>query len=59
MGQNNAKLPDVKTLLAAGINPRTGLPLKMGDLVPTSPLCEDMKRLITNVDRQDAANRYV
>lgn len=62
MGQktvNNARLPDVKTLLAAGINPRTGLPLKIGDLVPTSPLCEDMKRLITNVDRQDAANRYV
>lgn len=56
---NNAKLPDVKTLLAAGINPRTGLPLKMGDLAPTSPLREQMGNLLRVVDRQDAVNRFV
>lgn len=57
MGKNNAKLPDLTTLYQAGINPKTGLPLKMaGD---EKHLKEDIKKFLRLIDEQDAVNRYV
>lgn len=52
-----AKLPDYKTLIQAGINPKTGLPLKLGSGNPES-LKEDLKRIISIIDRQDAVKRF-
>lgn len=54
---NNAKLPDLKTLQQAGIDPKTRLPLKMGQ----SPelLKENEKKLLRVLDEQEAINRYV
>ena len=51
---NNAKLPDLLTLLQAGINPKTGLPLALGD----NKFKKDMKALLRVIDEQDAVNRY-
>lgn len=57
MGKNNAKIMDIETLIAAGIDPKTGLPMKMGSGDGcTLPL--DIKRALEIVDRQDALNRY-
>ena len=53
------RLPDVNTIIQAGINPKTGLPLKMGEQMPESPMRMNMDNLISTVDRQDAINRYV
>lgn len=49
------KLTDPKTLLAAGINPRTGLPNKLSDTVCPK---DDIKKLFRIIDEQDAVNRY-
>lgn len=57
MPKNNAKLPDMKTLLQAGINPKNGLPVKMSSGAPDALLC-DITRLITIMDRQDYLTRY-
>lgn len=48
---------DNSTLIAAGINPKTGLPLKFGD--QKSELKTNIKKLLRIVDEQDAVNRYV
>ena len=52
MAQNNAKLPDVTTLVQAGIDPRTGLPLKytIGD---KKHLKDDIKKFLRLIDEQD------
>lgn len=53
---NNATLPDIKTLISAGINPKTGLPIRM-----SSPSCgfqQSNKRLLQIIDEQDAVNRF-
>lgn len=55
--KNNAKLFDLKLLIAAGINPVTGLPLKINKRDLT--LHNDMKRLIRVADEQAAINRYI
>lgn len=52
-----ANLPDIKTLFQAGINPKTGLPLKFGNA--KCVLKEDIKKFLRLVDEQDAVNRYV
>ena len=49
-------LPDLQTLYQAGINPRTGLPIKFSSKCTTK---EDIKKLLRNIDEQDAVNRYV
>lgn len=55
---NKAAMWDLNTLLAAGINPKTGLPLKLGD--PTGgPRKEAIKKNLRILDEQDAVNRYV
>lgn len=53
-----ANLPDLKTLYQAGINPKTGLPIKFGSGSKCA-LKEDIKKFLRLVDEQDAVNRYV
>lgn len=54
MGKPN--LPDIATLFQAGIDPKTGLPIKFGSSKCT--LKEDLKKFLRLVDEQDAVNRY-
>lgn len=51
-------LPDIKTLLQAGIDPKTGLPYKFVSGTKCA-LKEDLKKFLRLVDEQDAVNRYV
>lgn len=51
-----ANLPDVKTLFQAGIDPKTGLPMKFGGTKKC--LKEDIKKALRIKDEQDAINRY-
>ena len=53
---NNAKLPDIETLIKAGINPKTGLPMKFGNRRCSTK--EDIKREIRINDEKIAVNRY-
>ena len=53
---NNAKLPDIETLLQAGINPKTGLPTKFGNRRYSTK--EDIKKVIRKNDEQIFVNRY-
>ena len=53
----NPSIPDLQTLWQAGINPKTGLPLKFGSL--KCMLKEDIKKALRIQDEQDAVNRYV
>lgn len=55
--QNNAAICDLKTLIAAGINPKTGLPLKAGK-ISDGPRKEAIKKNLRILDEQDAVNRY-
>ena len=50
-----AKLPDYMTLVSAGINPKTGLPIRLSNCNTK----EDIKKALRVVDEQDAVNRYV
>lgn len=50
-------LPDIKTIIEAGINPKTGLPLKLYS--PDYSLRDGISTLMHIVDRQDAINRFV
>lgn len=49
-------IPDIKTLIQAGIDPKTGLPIKMADC--KKGLKEAIKKCIRIVDEQNAVNRY-
>lgn len=51
-----AKMTDVNLIIQAGINPKTGLPIKLGSCDVSSK--EDIKRAIRLIDEQDAVNRY-
>ena len=53
-----AKLPDIGTLIQAGIDPKTGLPIKAVS-GKKCVLKEDLKKFLRLVDEQDAVNRYV
>lgn len=57
MGKNNAAIYDLETLWAAGINPKTGLPVRMGS-PGGSPLKEAIKKQLRIIDEEDAVNRY-
>ena len=50
-------LPNLEPLWAAGINPKTGLPVKFGGSKFT--LKEDIKKQLRLIDEQDAVNRYI
>ena len=49
------RIPDINTIISVGLNPKTGLPLKMGG---NCNLPEEIKKLLRIVDEQDAVNRY-
>ena len=50
------KLPDLNSLIQAGINPKTGLPIKFG---PTANMLkENLKKNFRIMDEQNAINRY-
>ena len=49
-------LPNVQALIAAGIDPKTGLPAKIANC---SQVKESIVRQLRIVDEQDAVNRYV
>ena len=51
-------LPDFTTLFQAGIDPKTGLPIKLTGSMKCA-LKEDLKKFLRLVDEQDAVNRYV
>ena len=51
-------LPEISTLLQAGIDPKTGLPLKFSSGCKAM-LKEDLKKFLRLIDEQDAVNRYV
>lgn len=53
-----ANIPDLETLLKAGIDPKTGLPVKMTKRAKCSTK-EDIKKFLRLIDEQDAVNRYV
>ena len=53
-----AKLPDLATLYQAGIDPKTGLPLKFSNGCK-SMLKENLRMRLRIQDEQDAVNRYV
>ena len=57
MGQPN--LPDIATLLQAGIDPKTGLPMKLGKKSQRDPeLKFNARRVFRIIDEQRAVNRY-
>lgn len=57
MGKNNAAIYDLDTLWAAGINPKTGLPARMGS-PGSGPYKEAIRKNLRIIDEQDAVNRY-
>ena len=57
MGKNNAAIYDPNMLIAAGINPKTGLPLKYDDIKGCITKT-DIKRQLRIVDEQNAVNRF-
>ena len=54
---NNASIPNLQPFIAAGINPKTGLPMKYGG--DPKHLKDDVKKFLRLIDEQDAVNRYV
>lgn len=56
-GKNNARLPDIQTLIQAGIDPKTGLPAKMAASVGVG-LKEAIRKQLRILDEQNAVNRY-
>ena len=50
-------LPNMEPIIAAGIDPKTGLPAKLMSSAPCN-IKENIKRLIRIQDEQDAVNRY-
>lgn len=56
MGRNNANIPDISSLVAAGIDPKTRLPLKL--LGRKDSLEPGLKKLLRIKDESEAINRY-
>lgn len=56
--QKSAALYDLEPYWAAGVDPRTGLPVKMGGTAPNKNLKSDIKRGLRILDEQDAINRF-
>lgn len=54
---NNASLPNIQPFIQAGIDPKTGLPLKMGSGT-TEGFKPHNKKLLRIIDEQDAVYRY-
>lgn len=58
MGKNNAKLIDPSLIIQAGIDPKTGLPIKLVS-VNGCELKSNIKKVMRIIDEQTAVNRYV
>lgn len=56
MAKNNAKIVDIDSLIAAGLDPNTGLPLKMAGSLGAN-LEKQYKALFEEVDRQEFVNK--
>jgi hypothetical protein len=50
-----ARLPDYNTLVSAGINPKTGEPIRLVDREASKG---SIKKFLRLIDEQDAVNRY-
>ena len=50
-------MPNLEALLAAGIDPKTGLPVKLNSGTKCT-LKNDIKKIVRIIDEQDAVNRY-
>ena len=50
-------MPNLEALLAAGIDPKTGLPVKANSGTKCA-LKNDIKKIVRIIDEQDAVNRY-
>ena len=57
MVKNNAKIIDVNTLIQAGFDPKTGLPIKL-DSEDKCLLKENIRKTLRVLDEQNAINRY-
>ena len=56
MAKNNARLPDLQTLIQAGINPKTGLPIKMGSA--DAILKQSILKQLRILDEQNSVNMF-
>ena len=56
MAKNNARLPNLEPLIQAGIDPKTGLPIKVGAV--TEGFKANNKKLLRVMDEQDAINSF-
>lgn len=54
---NNARMVDTNLLIQAGIDPKTGLPIKLTEEIECH-IKEDIRRALRVRDEQDAVNRY-
>ena len=57
MGQNNAKMIDPNLLIQAGIDPKTGLPIKFSNACKND-LKPNIKKIMRIIDEQTAINRF-
>lgn len=55
---NNASLPNIEPLIQAGIDPKTGLPLKVVESNAGSGFKTNNKKLLRIIDEQDAINSF-
>ena len=51
-------IPDIATIIKMGIDPKTGLPIRM-TASQKANLKEGIKRMLRDIDEEDAINRYV
>lgn len=58
MAKNNAALYDINQLIAAGINPKTGLPIKFNNETPLGASQGNIYQAVKVVDVQDALSRF-
>lgn len=56
MSKNNAKILDLETLLQAGIDPKTGLPIRITSSTKKN-LDKALLKMLRIIDEQDAVNR--
>ena len=56
MAKNNARLPDINTLIQAGIDPKTGLPIRMADA--DKMLKQSIKKQLRILDEQNCVNMF-
>lgn len=56
MAKNNARMYDPNIAIQAGIDPKTGLPIKMSDLYKSKK--PDIKKVLRIIDEQNAIRRF-